>query len=756
MNIQITNYGLSVLNETCKPFTIAQFRLGSNYGYVPSADATDISGDAVYESTLVGPITVNTNVFKYTIALDYQIGDFTFGEIAYLDDQGKCLAIAVSDKLLTKTAQTNNTGNSMRIDTYLSMVGTQYNMWNDNIGSDIDFQVPTLKDIDLLPTVNDSDPNLYLIPPQSSNASSILAYTAGNGLWYFDCYSLSNVQQLTVVSATATSLVFNSSQFTNEQKTQLIPSYYGDKVVEFTSGSCYSACRTVLTANIGLYETTLAFRTPMAIIPQAGDTFYLFSRSQVSVSASVLPIASTTTLGGVIIGDGLSITPQGLLSSDSPVTSVNGQIGDVVIDASDINGLSLVAISGSYNDLIDKPEQISYVLPAATRSTLGGIIAGSQFNIASNGLLTLANNPVVSVNGQSPDDEGNVQIEVGDKVTGLINPQQIDEYANLNTYTTGGLYYCAETAVRTIGNCPIVAEEFSLEVIELYNGGILQRISSANWQYVRVLNLNGDWSQWNQLYTKASPIFATTTEPGVVTIGEGLYLDDTGKLNATVKSVNGSTGDVVIGSVEIENALKMLYNVEGGVPQLTINPDPSDVPPPSEDPDADIPQNMNYNRIGWRHIPQRVPYYLGEWNVKDATINGDPNQEPDNNGTIKANVSEPDDSEDYQTWNTSFVVLKVVVPEDTPPEVITESQLDGQTFTDGQYIASIDGKWVPFINPALSGLPTDAPKGSISYYDGTKWQIIAPGKSGDVLTLNAEGIPEWTTSITPQGGLHIN
>ena len=755
MNIQITNYGLSVLNKTCKPFTIAQFRLGSNYGYVPSADATDISGNAVYESTLVGPITVNTNVFKYTIALDYQIGDFTFGEIAYLDDQGKCLAIAVSDRLLTKTAQTNNTGNSMRIDTYLSMVGTQYNMWNDNIGSNIDFQVPTLKDIDLLPAVNDTDPNLYLIAPQSSNASSILAYTAGNGLWYFDCYSLSNVQQLTVVKATATSIVFNSAQFTEQQKTQIVPAYYGDKVIEFTSGKCFSACRTVMTAVIGLTETTMTVRTPMAIIPEPGDTFYLFSRSQVSVSASVLPIASSTTLGGVIIGSGLTITADGVLSSDPPVTSVNGQIGDVVIDATDINGLAQVALSGSYNDLIDKPDQVSYVLPPATKTTLGGIIAGSQFNIASNGLLTLANNPVVSVNGQSPDDEGNVQIEVGDKVSGLINPQAVEEYSDLDTYTVMGLYYGAEAIVRSLVNCPIVAEEFSLEVIELYGGGILQRISSASWQYVRVLNLSGDWSDWNQVYTRASPIFATTTDPGVVTIGEGLYLDDTGKLNATVKSVNGSTGNVVIGSVEIEDAIKMLYNVEGGVPQLTINPDPSDVPPPSGDPDDDPPQNMNYNRIGWRHIPQSVPCYLGEWNIKDSTINGDPNQEPEDNGTIRANISDSTDP-NYQTWNTSFVVLKVVVPEDTPPEIVAEAQLDGQTFTDGQYIASIDGKWVPFINPALSGLPTDAPKGSISYYDGTKWQIIAPGKPGDILTLNAEGIPEWTTTITPQGGLHIN
>ena len=270
-----------------------------------------------------------------------------------------------------------------------------------------------------------------------------------------------------------------------------------------------------------------------------------------------------------------------------------------------------------------------------------------------------------------------------------------------------------------------------------------------------MLNLVGQWSEWNQIYTKASPILATTDSPGVITIGEGLYLDDSGKLNARVKSVNGSVGDVTIGSTEIEDAIALLYNIEGGVPQLTINPDPADVPPETENPDDDTPQNMNYNRIGWRHIPQGVPYYLGEWNIKDATIAGDPNQEPDNNGTIKANVGDNGES-NYQTWNTSFVVLKVVVPADTPEDVIADSELDGQIFTDGQYIASINGKWQPFINPALTGLPNNAPKGTMCYFDGEKWTTIAQGKAGDILTLGADGVPVWATQITPQGGLHIN
>ena len=755
MNIQITEYGLQVLNQTHAPFKIVNYKLGDAYGYVPSEDATGLSGNEVYSSSPSGPIVINANVYKYTSALDYEVGDFEFGEIAYFDATERCVAVGVSDRPIKKVKQSNTSGNSIRVDTYLSMVGTMYSMWNDNIGSDITFQVPVIKDVDLLPKVNDTDPNLYLIPPQSSNASAILAYTANNGLWYFDCYAFSNIQELTVVEATSTSITFDSSSFTDEQKGEITPSYFGEKLVEFTSGDCFSTCRTVYTANVGSSRTILTFRTPLAIIPQIGDTFYLFSRTATSVSAAVLPIATTASLGAVIVGEGLSITTDGVLSGDPPVTSVNGQIGDVEIAAAEIPGLSLVATTGSYNDLLDKPQNTSYILPPATRTTLGGVIPGSQFNVATNGLLTLAQAPVLSINGAVPDDEGNVSLDIQGRVTGLINPQPIPEDSDLDTFTTMGLYYCPESSVRSLYNSPVVAEEFSLEVIELYNGGVLQRLCSASWQFIRVLNLLGQWSEWNQIYTRLSPVLATTNSPGAVTVGEGLYLDENGKLNATVKSVNGSTGDVTIGTTEIGEALALFYNVEGGVPQLTVNPDPSDVPPESENPDEDTPQNMNYNRIGWRHIPQGVPYYLGEWNIRDATIAGDPNQEPDNNGTIKANVG--DNGEDnYQTWNTSFVVLKVVVPEDTPAETIQDSELDGQIFTNGQYIASIDGKWQPFISPALTGLPTDAPKGTMCYFDGQKWTTIAQGKPGDILTLGADGVPVWTTQITPQGGLHIN
>ena len=48
--------------------------------------------------------------------------------------------------------------------------------------------------------------------------------------------------------------------------------------------------------------------------------------------------------------------------------------------------LATVATSGNYNDLSNKPA--SYTLPAATNSTLGGIIVGANLSVSANGTLS--------------------------------------------------------------------------------------------------------------------------------------------------------------------------------------------------------------------------------------------------------------------------------------------------------------------------------------------------------------------------------
>lgn len=107
-----------------------------------------------------------------------------------------------------------------------------------------------------------------------------------------------------------------------------------------------------------------------------------------------LPTASSSTLGGVKIGSGLTINTSGVVSAD--VTS------STLTAYAKATDLSAVAKSGSYNDLSNKPTIPSaYTLPNATSSTLGGVKVGSNISV-SDGTISLAKSNVTSALGYTP------------------------------------------------------------------------------------------------------------------------------------------------------------------------------------------------------------------------------------------------------------------------------------------------------------------------------------------------------------------
>lgn len=107
-----------------------------------------------------------------------------------------------------------------------------------------------------------------------------------------------------------------------------------------------------------------------------------------------LPTASSSTLGGVKIGAGLTINTSGVVSAD--VTSSTLTAYAKTAD------LSAVATSGSYNDLSNKPTiPAAYTLPNATSSTLGGVKVGSNISV-SNGTISVTKSNVTSALGYTP------------------------------------------------------------------------------------------------------------------------------------------------------------------------------------------------------------------------------------------------------------------------------------------------------------------------------------------------------------------
>lgn len=153
-----------------------------------------------------------------------------------------------------------------------------------------------------------------------------------------------------------------------------------------------------LTNNSG-YITNSALRgyvkSVNGVTPDSsGDVTISVSGGGSSGGSYTLPTASSSTLGGVKIGSGLTINTSGVWSAD--VTSSTLTAYAKTAD------LSAVAKSGSYNDLTNKPTIPSaYTLPAASSSVMGGVKVGNNISVTS-GTISVTKNNVTSALGYTP------------------------------------------------------------------------------------------------------------------------------------------------------------------------------------------------------------------------------------------------------------------------------------------------------------------------------------------------------------------
>jgi hypothetical protein len=173
-------------------------------------------------------------------------------------------------------------------------------------------------------------------------------------------------------------------------------------------------------------------------IDAAADSFTVTNNGTTAVTVKMLvlvapnnsttPSGVVTSLDGMIgninlaAGPGISITnnAQTITITNTGATSVNGQTGNVTINASNLPGLATVATTGLYSSLIGAPGP--YTLPVATASILGGIKVGAGLSITQDGTLSVSGagqNLVTSVNTL----QGAVTIEATDN--GAANSQSL-------------------------------------------------------------------------------------------------------------------------------------------------------------------------------------------------------------------------------------------------------------------------------------------------------------------------------------------
>jgi len=143
-----------------------------------------------------------------------------------------------------------------------------------------------------------------------------------------------------------------------------------------------------------------------------------------------LTTATTSTLGGVIIGSHLSIEPGGLLSADANITSgiappADPSNGTLWYDT--ISGRLFVYLDSSW---VDSSPLIATSIPLASTSTVGGVKIGDGLSITGDG--TLSSNAIF-VTTATDIDLGLVRISTGLAVTetGTVS-------LNIATYETIG------------------------------------------------------------------------------------------------------------------------------------------------------------------------------------------------------------------------------------------------------------------------------------------------------------------------------
>ena len=356
---------------------------------------------------------------------------------------------------------------------------------------------------------------------------------------------------------------------------------------------------------------------------------------EVGEEGQTTPSASLAD-GGIFIkrtagGDTLCYYADGVLTpvtsggggGEGAVTSVNGQTGDVTISKNDL-GLAVVALTGSYNDLEDKPEEgaVTSVNGHTGDVTISKNDLGLAVVALTGSYNDLQDTPeegaVTSVNGQT----GDVTISKND--LGLAVVALTGSYNDLldKPVSTGGDDESAVTSVNgQTGDVTISKFDLGLAQVAL-TGSYNDLADKPTFAGTAVTSVNG----------QTGDVTISKNDLGLAVVAlTGSYNDlldkpvlTGGDDESAVTSVNGQTGDVTISKFDLglaQVALTGSYNdladkptfTGGGGAVTSVNGQTGDVTISKNDLGLGLLDNE-------RQLPiSSVVWYGGNFNTLDDT-----------------------------------------------------------------------------------------------------------------------------------------
>ena len=250
MIVQLTDVGIAKLNAAgANVLVLPYFRLGSDVGYVPTADQTALRGSLVYQGAPAAPVADTPNLVRYSVILPYSLGPFTYGEIGLYSDDDQLVAILVSPTPIVKDVTSpTTTAESHRVDMYLSVVGSNYNAWALTAESSNAFRLSISPTVDMLPPSFEATPNAYLVQGTHAAGDGFLAYTDRLGLWDFDSYQKMTPPDVPLVSVGPVGVTIPIARWNAD----LQPTFQGKTILQFATGALAGTCRNVTTATVSI------------------------------------------------------------------------------------------------------------------------------------------------------------------------------------------------------------------------------------------------------------------------------------------------------------------------------------------------------------------------------------------------------------------------------------------------------------------------------------------------------------------------